>query len=92
MAAAFGLLARLAFTQRVFTQRDLTQRALTRDEDDPQPAPNADILVGAVAATVFLAGSAMAAVSLLLARLVPLNPAAGNEVAGASLAAIKAAD
>ena len=43
-------------------------------------------------ATVFLAGSAMAAVSLLLARLVPLNPAAGNEVAGASLAAIKAAD
>ena len=36
-------------------------------------------------ATVFLAGSAMAAVSLLLARLVPLNPAAGNEVAGAAL-------
>lgn len=37
-------------------------------------------------AIVFLAGSAMAAVSLLLARLVPVTPAAGNEVAGAASA------
>ena len=37
-------------------------------------------------AIVFLAGSAMAAVSLLLARLVPVTPAVGNEVAGAASA------
>jgi hypothetical protein len=31
-------------------------------------------------AIVFLAGAAMAAVSLALSQWVPLNPAAGNEV------------